>query len=130
MSPQDRRHAAGVARRVDVALDGVAPRPVLAAALLHDIGKLDSRLGTFGRVIATLSAAVAGHEMAAVWARGRGFTRRIGLYLQHAELGGTLLAVAGSDPLVQSWAREHHSPEATWTVPLEIGRVLKEADGD
>jgi hypothetical protein len=130
MSRQDRRHAAGVARRVDQALQGSASRPVLAAALLHDVGKIDSRLGTFGRVIATLSAGVAGHDMARIWSRKSGFTRRVGLYLLHAELGATLLAVAGSDPLVESWAREHHRPEEEWTVPVDLGRVLKAADGD
>lgn len=129
MSRQDRRHAVGVARRVAAALDD-PEEAVLAAALLHDVGKLDSRLGTFGRVIATLSAAVAGRDMAAVWTRRRGFTRRVGLYLQHAQLGGDLLAVAGAAPLVQAWAREHHGPEASWTVPVDVGRALKAADDD
>ncbi len=48
----DRRHSVGVARRVDRALDG-APRPVLAAALLHDVGKVVAGLRTPGRVVAT-----------------------------------------------------------------------------
>ena len=43
MSKQDRRHAIGVARRVERALGNEASRPVLAAALLHDVGKIDSR---------------------------------------------------------------------------------------
>src|SRR4051794_33612483 len=60
MSRTDRRHAAGVARRVEQALGAEATRPVLAAALLHDVGKIDSGLGTYGRVIATLSAKVGG----------------------------------------------------------------------
>ena len=55
MSRADRRHAAGVARRVEVALGDEATRPVLAAALLHDVGKTESGLGTYGRVIATIS---------------------------------------------------------------------------
>ncbi|MGH9111993.1 MAG: hypothetical protein ACRDZN_06830, partial [Acidimicrobiales bacterium] len=39
MCAADRRHAVGVARRVDTALGARATRPVLAAALLHDVGK-------------------------------------------------------------------------------------------
>ena len=64
MSGPDRRHAAGVARAVQRALGHEASRPVLAAALLHDVGKVESGLRTYGRVVATLSAKVAGAEMA------------------------------------------------------------------
>jgi hypothetical protein len=53
MSRADRRHAVGVARRVERALGAEASRPVVAAALLHDCGKTVSGLGTYGRVIAT-----------------------------------------------------------------------------
>ena len=67
MSRPDRRHAAGVARRVERALGNEAGRPVIAAALLHDCGKTVSGLGTYGRVIATLSVKLAGHEQALAW---------------------------------------------------------------
>ncbi len=130
MSNPDRRHAVGVARRVGEALGDEATDPVVAAALLHDVGKSTSGLRTYGRVVATLSAKVAGHEMAVAWSETRGFTRRVGLYLEHPRLGGDLLALAGSDPLTVAWAREHHSPEEDWTVPIDIGRVLKAADDD
>ena len=89
-SAADRRHSLGVAREVDSML-AEAPREVLAAALLHDIGKTVSGLGTYFRVAATLSAAVAGRETAELWVKGSGVTRRIGLYLKHPELGGDLL---------------------------------------
>jgi hypothetical protein len=54
----------------------------------------------------------------------------VGLYLQHPRLGGDMLALAGSDPLTVAWTREHHLPESEWTVPLELGQVLKDADDD
>ena len=130
MSRPDRRHAADVARRVERSLGHEASRPVLAAALLHDVGKVESGLRTYGRVVATLSAKVAGAGAAADWRRQRGFTRRVGLYLQHDQLGGDLLALAGSDPLTVAWAREHHRPEEEWTVPLATGEALKAADDD
>jgi hypothetical protein len=105
-------------------------RPVLAAALLHDVGKVESGLRTYGRVVATLSARFAGPEMANAWRKHRGFTRRVGLYLHHAEVGGDLLELTGSDPLTVAWARQHHLPESAWTVPAELGAVLKAADDD
>lgn len=130
MSRADRRHAAGVARRAVAALGEAASRPVVAAALLHDVGKVEAGLGAYGRVVATLSAAVAGRETAEQWTAGRGFTRRVGLYLRHPELGGDLLAMAGADPLTVDWARQHHLPPERWTVPPEIGAALKAADDD
>jgi len=130
MSGADRRHAVGVARRVDAALGEAASRPVLAAALLHDVGKVESGLGTYGRVVATVSAAVAGRATATQWQRGRGFTRRVGLYLNHPTIGGDLLAMAGSDPLTVAWAREHHLPPDRWSVPRPVADALKAADDD
>ncbi len=130
MSATDRRHAAGVARRVQSQLGDEATRLVLAAALLHDCGKIVSGLGTGGRVIATLSGTWAGHARAAEWHERRGFTRRIGLHLDHPRLGGELLGQAGSAPLTVAWATEHHLPPEDWTVPLPIGEALKAADDD
>lgn len=130
MSGPDRRHSVEVARRVERALGHEAERPVIAAALLHDVGKSVSGLRTYGRVVATLSAAVGGHSMADHWAKKRGFTRRVGLYLMHDELGADLLELAGSDPLTVTWTREHHWPEAMWTLDPRVAHVLKDADDD
>jgi hypothetical protein len=130
MSGPDRRHAHAVARRVERTLGHEATRPVLAAALLHDVGKTDSGLRTYGRVVATLSGAVAGRDMAEVWTTRRGFTRKVGLYLLHTDIGGDQLALAGADPLTVAWAREHHLPEDAWSVPVTVGRALKDADDD
>ncbi len=130
MSGADRRHAVGVANRVTRALGHEATRPVLAAALLHDVGKVEAGLGTYGRVIATLSAKAAGPDMATTWRRQRGVARKVGLYLHHDRLGGDLLELAGSDPLTVAWAREHHLPEAEWSVAAPVGAALKAADDD
>ncbi len=130
MSRQDRRHAAGVGRKVASALGPDAPRPVLAAALLHDVGKIDSGLGTFGRVGATLCGKLAGRDMAEHWSTRRGYTRRVGLYLRHDELGAVLLQLAGSDRVTVAWASEHHRPPEDWTVPEATAAVLKASDDD
>ena len=120
MPRADRKHAAGVARQVDRQLGG-APRPVLAAALLHDVGKIDSGLGTFARVGATLLGAVFGRDR---------FGGRLGRYFRHDAIGAELLAGAGSDPLTVTWAREHHLGEPRWTLPTDVAGALAAADDD
>jgi hypothetical protein len=126
MSKADQRHSIQVARRVAAALGSDITRPVLAAALLHDVGKTTSRLGTFGRVLATVAIAAVGRTRAESWKRG--FRRQIALYSRHPEVGADLLASVGSDALTIAWTREHHLPEAAWSVPVEIGRALRTAD--
>lgn len=133
MSGPDRRHAVGVARRAVAALSGsggdaAVDRPVVAAALLHDVGKTVAGLGTYGRVIATLSGAVSSPSTHLLWVEGAGFTRKVGLYLTYPQLGADLLQLAGSDPLTVAWAAEHHDPPEEWSVPREVGEALAEAD--
>lgn len=125
MSGPDRRHAHAVARSVGDALGpGDCSRAVVAAALLHDVGKVEARLNTFTRVPATVVGLVAGRAVAV---RRPG---RLGAYLRHDAVGAKLLRDAGSDPLTVAWAAEHHLPPDRWTVPLEVGHALKAADGD
>ncbi|HEV8064901.1 MAG TPA: hypothetical protein VGP46_08725 [Acidimicrobiales bacterium] len=142
MSAADRRHAIGVARRA-LRLEGEervgetsAPAGFVAAALMHDVGKVESGLGTFSRVFATLAAVAVGRErlVARAAARpGNGKRRpaaRLAAYLEHDRLGAELLDRAGSHPLTSTWARDHHLPEERWRVEKDVGRYLKEADGD
>ena len=103
---------------------------MLAAALLHDVGKTDSGLRTPGRVLATVAGAIAGRHAAPRWAAREGYVGRVGRYLLHPEIGADLLAKAGSDPLTVAWAREHHLPADQWTVPRPIAEVLKACDDD
>lgn len=130
-SNPDRRHGIAVARAVGAELGERATDPVMAAALLHDSGKVVSGFGTFARVAATLFWAVADHGRAEAWADdGSGVRRRLGQYRRHPEIGAELLARAGSDPLTSAWAREHHRPPERWTVDPAIGAVLKSCDDD
>jgi hypothetical protein len=131
----DQRHAIGVARDVQARLADTPyaddPR-WLSAALLHDIGKLDSRLGVYGRVVATVSGAVVGREHADVWSESRGFTRRVGLYLRHAELGADRIRIAGEPEEAALWASAHHDP-STWAalpIPPDVVAALDAADND
>jgi hypothetical protein len=79
----DRRHSLQVTRRFQT-LRPDASRAELAAAMLHDVGKLDSGLGTFGRVVAS----VVGPR-----------TERFRRYHDHEALGAAWLAASESDPL-------------------------------
>jgi len=82
MSNIDRRHSAKVARRFVVARPG-ATRAEIAGALLHDVGKIECGLGTWGRVAASV-----------VGRRGRRFT----LYHDHEQIGADLAEAAESEP--------------------------------
>ncbi len=137
MSGPDRRHAVGVARD-SIRLLGPdrAHRDVIAAALLHDVGKIESSFGTFARTVVTMAALAVGRRRLLHWAgepsaSGRPTRRtRVGLYLTHDRLGATLLEDAGSGALTVSWAAEHHLPPEQWTVDASVGAALKAADGD
>jgi hypothetical protein len=142
MSGPDRRHAVGVARKVAQQMGnsdgGGVSTAVLAAALLHDLGKVESGFGTTSRVLATVAAIAAGRDRVARWASRASpadgalsrWKRRAGLYVTHDRIGADLLAQAGSDYLVVTWAREHHLPAERWTVERGVANVLKDADDD
>jgi hypothetical protein len=95
------------------------------------VGKLDSDLGTWGRVGATLAAMWLGRERVAAWAeRGSGRRAAAGCYVTHDRRGAVLLEQAGSDTLTRDWAAQHHLPDRSWTVPAHIGAALCAADDD
>ena len=80
MKSYDQRHSIEVARRF-VDLCPLGSRDHVAAALLHDIGKIEADLGVFGRVVATI-----------VGPRGQKFRR----YHEHELIGLRLCRTAGS----------------------------------
>jgi hypothetical protein len=131
----DQRHAIAVARDVQARLAGTEyaddPRWI-SAALLHDIGKLDSRLGVYGRVVATISGAVVGREHAEVWSESSGFIRRVGLYLRHTELGGDRIRIAGEPEEAALWSATHHDPSGWESLPIPetVIVALDAADND
>ena len=82
MPARDRRHSVVVARRF-AALIAEARRAEVAGALLHDVGKTQSGLGTLRRVVAT----VVGPR-----------TKRFAAYHDHEALGIVMLRGVGSEP--------------------------------
>jgi hypothetical protein len=130
MSGADRRHAVGVARRACEELGPAVSRPVVAAALLHDVGKIEASIGPLRRAGATVVAVAVGHERARGWRDRPGVKGRLGRYLSHDAIGAGLLRGAGSDDLTVHWAAEHHLPPRRWSVPADVGAALKSADDD
>lgn len=126
----DRRHSVEVAREVKRLLGPESTAPVLAAALLHDVGKLDAGLRTPGRVAATVIGMTAGSNTVSRWAQKRGFRGRAARYLQHPQRGADLLSGAGSDPLVVAWARDHHLPPDRCRIAGDLAAALRAADND
>ena len=122
----DRAESVATARRAAAALGSGADDRWLAAALLHDVGKSDARLGTFRRAGATAVATIVGSR------RARGFRNAIGRYVAHDDLGAALLRSAGARPEAVAWARAHHRPEL-WPdtgIPAPICELLAIADGE
>ncbi|HZP28860.1 MAG TPA: hypothetical protein VFC99_07900 [Acidimicrobiia bacterium] len=135
MPDHDRRHSVAVARRVEAQLAGTEHAGDTrwpAAALLHDVGKLDSHLSVVGRVLATMAGGAAGHEWADAWTTKRGVTRRFGLYLKHPQLGSDRILVAEGRPEVARWAAVHHDA-GEWDrcgLPAPVVEALRAADDD
>ena len=129
MPENDKCHSIEVARRTGTLLGKLEPE-VLAAALLHDVGKAKNQAGLWVRVFATLLGLALPARKKERWAKKSGITGKIGQYLQHPAQGADLLRAAGSVPLVIAWAEEHHLPERAWTINPEIGNILNAADND
>jgi len=104
LSNQDRRHSIAVAQRfVEDRPDATVPE--IAGALLHDVGKIECRLGTFGRVVGTL-----------IGPRGK----RLAAYHDHEAIGAEMAAnvgsevatielIAGCGPAIKSLNRSDHA---------------------
>jgi hypothetical protein len=83
MPGMDRNHSIKVTRRF-VAARPTASRAEIAGALLHDVGKIESGLGVWGRAAATVLG---------------GRTKRFRAYLDHERVGSELAEQAGSEPV-------------------------------
>ncbi|NND85548.1 MAG: hypothetical protein HKN46_10415, partial [Acidimicrobiia bacterium] len=110
----DRRHAHGVAAWV------ADRRPerldLVRAALLHDVGKRHSALGSFGRTWATLLRWLPLPD-----------SGRFSRYTRHGPIGADELAALGHDGIVEAFARFHHGARPNG-VDAEDWRLLAEAD--
>ena len=130
LSMADKRHSFQVARRASSEI-GEEGKEFMAAALLHDIGKLESGFTTFGRVFATLVCLFFPLGKMEKWAqKNRGLRRRLIDYAKHPELGAKLLKGIGSKEQTITWVLEHHSEREKWDTPKEIAEILSSSDND
>lgn len=119
MPGYDRRHAIGIGRlAAKVSGDHVVAR----AGILHDVGKIECRLGPFGRAAATLfrrALPVSADRLSRSWyakvaatpdgrLRPRTWLERFAAYWMHPWTGRLILERAGVDEAVAAWAEQHH----------------------
>lgn len=139
----DRRHAIGIGRLAGkVSGDQVVAR----AGILHDVGKIDCRLGPFGRSAATLFRRilpVSADRLSRLWyarvaaspdgrLRPRTVLERFSAYWMHPWTGRLMLERAGTDPAVAAWAEHHHHLYVVEDLVFDWNRatLLWELDSD
>ncbi|HUK62865.1 MAG TPA: HD domain-containing protein [Dongiaceae bacterium] len=126
LGPADRVESVKTARAAASELGCAATETWIAAALLHDVGKTETRFGPFRRAGATAVAIVLRER------RVRRWDNAVGRYVDHDERGARILERAGARREAVEWAAIHHRPER-WpgsAVPPEMCRVLAAADGE
>jgi len=129
MNRAEQSHALAVLRAL--LRQGQTDPDLLAAALLHDVGKTRSPLRLLDRVLVVLAQRLA-PAAAQVWSTGapRGWRRPFVVAAQHADWGGGILEQAGASPRLVDLVRRHHM-----SLPPcggEAGRLLgalQTADG-
>lgn len=127
--PNDRRHAWRVMCTLQEAQR--AHPALLAAALLHDVGKTRTQVHLWERSLAVLGARLFPRQ-AERWGEGtpHGWRRPFVVKAQHAAWGAEMAANAGSDPLTV-WLIEHHQDvlaplKASEEVGTEAERLLRQ----
>ena len=143
MTAIERTHSVRVARGVQRRLAGsihADDRRWLAVALLHDIGKTDTVESLHERAIAAVAGRVVGIDTARRWSEARrGFTRRVGRFLQHGHLGAMAIRKAGGREEAANWAEMHQMEFhrdagkggiGVAGIPHGVVIALAEADGD
>jgi len=112
---QDRHHALAVYHALRQT--GHTNLQLLAAALLHDVGKAAARLPAWQRAAIVLLERFAPHLLARL-SRGepRGWRRPLVIYAQHAEVGARWAQEAGCAPLTVALIRRHHDRLASCQI--------------
>src|SRR5262249_607951 len=129
----DQRYTIRVARRLEAELAGTefaGDDRWLAAALLHDAGKLDAGLGVVSRSVATVMGAAAGPARVDAWAGRSGFRRRGAWYGRHDEPGADRIRARGGRAGAARGARADHHRDR-WPasgIPTPVAEALEAAD--
>ena len=109
--PADRQHAYRVLCALTAA--GCEHPALLAAALLHDVGKTRCRPRIWERVLGTVIERLVPGRIER-WGTGeaRGWRRPFVIRAQHAAWGAQMAAAAGSSPLTVTLIRRHQDKSA------------------
>jgi hypothetical protein len=128
-SPSDQVHSYRVMRTLQAA--GYHSPALLAAALLHDIGKTKVGLSLVDRVVIVLTQVFWPAQIAA-WGQGglRGWRRPFVVRAQHPNWGAEMAQAAGSLSLTVALIRRHQDnlPDPAATEEDELLRCLQWAD--
>ncbi len=131
MHPSDKAHALQVLRRLRAR--GEENPDLLAAALLHDIGKIRYPMSAWDRAIVVLGQALF-PARAKTWGQGkaRGWRRPFVSAEQHAYWGARMAAESGVSTLTVHLIWRHHEPHSTIPETPEdlLLRTLQAADED
>ena len=134
MGDYDQAHSIYVAREAHRRLsqDSLRDKSVwIAAALLHDVGKMAANLSPPERVVGTLIGKYVPFDLGQ---RFRGSSskkaRRIGMFLMHGEVGAGLVREAGGREIVAYWCDFHQNVDfpADFAIPGEVVRALVAAE--
>jgi len=108
MSRAEQSHSLAVLRTL--LRQGQTDPDLLAAALLHDVGKTRAPLRLLDRVLVVLAQRVA-PGAAQAWSNGapRGWKRPFVVAARHAEWGAEILEQAGASPRLVGMVRQHHA---------------------
>ncbi len=125
----DRRHSFRVMQSLAAA--GHTEEALLAAALLHDVGKTKISAPLWARSLAVLGGKFAPRR-AAAWSREEqsGWRRAFVIKEQHPAWGAAMVAEAGSDPLTVNLICRHQETPPKPALNREDGLLLllQEAD--
>ncbi len=136
MQPGEQAHSLDVMRKIQTAghpMFGAAPVELLAAALLHDVGKTRYPITLWERAAIVLGEKLFPNRFE-IWGRSspRGWRRPFVVACQHPEWGAQMAVEAGSALLVVTLIRRHQSYSVNSNDSLEDQMlfVLQQADDD
>jgi hypothetical protein len=111
MAPSDQAHGLRVFSALE--LEGKSDPDLLAAALLHDVGKSVHRPSVLDRVIVVLANQLFPRKVIQ-WGKSEpeGWRRPFAIARQHPRWGAELAAANGASPQLEELVRRHQEPLA------------------